>query len=1090
MKRVWLMSSILVIAAVLGAAGKALAVQARPQAGGKDPNAVFDPALFQALKYRLIGPFRGGRSTAVAGVPSQRNTFYMGATGGGVWKTTNGGESWQNVSDAYFKAASIGAIAVSESDPNVVYVGTGSACIRGNVSPGVGIYKSTDAGQSWKHVGLEDAGQIGRIRIHPQNPDLVYAAVLGHAFGPNAQRGVFRSKDGGKTWEKVLFVSDRAGAVDLALDATNPRILYASVWRAERKPWTMISGGDEGGLYKTTDGGDNWEKLAGGLPGGVVGKIGVAVSPANPNRVWALVEAEAGGVYRSDDAGKSFRLINAQRPLQDRAWYYIHIFADPQDENTVYVANTGFYKSVDGGVTYEAIPDPHGDNHDLWINPRDPQVMINSNDGGANVTFNGGKTWSTQLNQPTAEIYRLTVDDQYPYRVYGPQQDNSTISLPSRITASRYVDGPISTAEIHLQHWTAVGGCETGDVAVDPRNPNVVYAGCYGGMLTRVDKETEDLRIIMPYPQLAMGQAAQDLKYRFQWQAPVRLSPHNPDILYHASQFVHVSSDGGQSWRLLGPDLTRNDKEKQELAGGPIQYENAGVEVYGTIFAFEESRQTPGLLWAGSDDGLVHISRDGGKSWEDITPKGIPEWATVNDIELSSHDPGRAFLAVHNYRMDDFKPYVFRTNDHGKSWELLTNGRNGIPATHFVRVVREDPDRKGLLYAGTEFGMYVSFDDGSRWQSLQLNLPVTPITDLAVHQKDLVVATQGRSFWILDDLTPLHQLTERVAQANAHLFKARDAYRVAVETGVARHYSPGFRSAGGATLDSGRVGENAPAGAMIFYSFAKPSASPLTLEILDESGRVIRTFSSESGGAATAVVGGDLVGVVRKDAGASLSKKAGLNLFVWDLRSPGPDLLEGATLWAATTTGPRAVPGSYQARLKAGEWTQTQTFRVLAHPGLKTTQADYQDQFDLLVQIRDTISETHNTILRIREIRDQATELAARMKKLGHDEVVKAADSLGEKLTEVEHELIQTKGGTPIILPARLDNQFIYLYGVVANADARPTSGSYDRFKDLRTELGRQLARLQQVIDTDLASFDGLVRAKGIGPVIVGQPKL
>ena len=655
-----------------------LAGAATPAAGGA---ATVDAEHLEKLELRNIGPYRGGRVTAVAGVRADRNTFYMGSTGGGVWKTTDAGLGWSNVSDKELAAGSIGALAVAPSDANVIYAGTGSACPRGNVSPGVGVYRSTDAGDTWAHVGLADSGQIGRIRVHPRDPDVVYVAALGRIFGANEERGVFRSRDGGATWEKVLYVSDRAGAVDLAMDPANPRILYAAIWQVVRQPWTLESGGEDGGLWRSKDGGDSWEELTEGLPESNLGRIGVAVSGADSSRVWALVEAEDGGLYRSDNGGDRFRRVNTDRSFQQRAWYYTHVYADPQDRETVYVLNTGLFRSHDGGVEFEHIRVPHGDHHDLWIHPDDPKVLINGNDGGANVSWNGGDSWTGQANQPTAEMYRVTVDDRFPYWVYGCQQDNSCVAVPSRTGESG----------IDRHHWYVIGGCESGHIAVDPRDPNVIYSGCYGGQIERYDRATGVAREIMAWPQLAVGQAASDLRYRFQWNAPIRLSPHDPDVLYHASQFVHRSTDQGQSWQTISPDLSRNDADKQGSAGGEITWDNTGVEVYGTVFAFEESPHQPGLLWAGTDDGRVHLSRDNGESWSEITPRRMPEWGQVNMIELSAHGAGRAFLAVTRYRVDDFQPYVFRTDDFGASWTLLTNGDNGIPGDHFVRVVREDP---------------------------------------------------------------------------------------------------------------------------------------------------------------------------------------------------------------------------------------------------------------------------------------------------------------------------------------------------------------------------------------------------------------
>ncbi len=728
----------------------------------------YDESLYQALTWRCIGPYRGGRVTTVAGVTSLPRTFYFGASGGGVWKTTSGGRKWENVSDGYFKTGSIGAIAVAPSDPNVVYVGTGSAAPRGNVSPGIGVYKTTNGGETWTHIGLPHAGQIDRIRVHPRNPDLVYVAALGQIFGPNEQRGVYRSTNGGKQWEKILYIDDQTGIIDLDMDANDPNVLYAASWRAERKPWDFIGGPNKGGIFKTVDGGETWNKLTEGLPTSVTAKIAVTVSPADSNRLWAVVEADRGGLFRSDDAGRTWKIVNRSRALRSRAWYYTNIYADPRDKNTVYYLGEDTFISTDGGETMKKVSVPHVDNHDLWINPDHPEIMIEANDGGAVISYDGGQTWSTQLNQPTAEIYRVTVDNEFPYRIYGAQQDAGTLRIPSRTAGSG----------ITLQHWASVGGGESGHIAVRQDNPNIVYAGSHG-QITRVDLSTGLLRQVLEYPEHHLGLAARDMRYRLQWNAPIRISPHDPNVVYHASQYVHRSTNQGQSWETISPDLTRNEPEKQRAAGGPVSKDGTTVEFYNTIFAFEESAQIQGTLWAGTDDGLVHLSRDGGTNWKNITPADMPgEGATVNMIELSTHQPGRAFIAVHRYRMNDFQPYIFRTNDYGKSWDRLTNGNNGIPADHFVRVIREDHDRRGLLYAGTEFGMFISFSDGENWQSFQLNFPVTPVTDLAVHQKDLIASTQGRGFWILDDLTPLHQLNGETAAISAHLFKPRAAYRM------------------------------------------------------------------------------------------------------------------------------------------------------------------------------------------------------------------------------------------------------------------------------------------------------------------------
>ncbi len=1049
-------ASLLVLAAMASAAAGSRAEEG--------PKPAYDPKLYQALEYRNIGPYRGGRVTAVSGVAGDDDTYYMGSTGGGVWKTTDGGVTWRNVSDEAFKSASVGAIAVAGSDTNVVYAGMGSACVRGNTSPGDGVYRSTDAGRSWKHAGLGDAGQIGRIRVHPTDPDRAYAAVVGHAFGPSEQRGVFRTTDGGKSWDRVLHVSEEVGAVDLAMSPHNPRILFAATWRVVRKPWTMISGGAGSGLHRSTDGGDTWEELTEGLPEGTKGRIGVSVSGADPDRVYALVEAEEGGLFRSDDGGKSFRLINSDRNLRQRAWYYTHVYADTRDANTVYVLNVGLWRSDDGGKSLSFLRAPHGDHHDLWINPDDPRILNNGNDGGANISYNGGRSWSPQDNQPTAEMYRVAVDDGFPYRVYGCQQDNSCVSLPSRTASSG----------IARQDWHVIGGCESGHVAVDPRNTDITYSGCYGGTISRHDNGTDQDREIMAYPQLAVGQAPRDLKYRFQWNAPIRVSPHDPDVLYHASQYVHRTADEGQTWELISPDLTRNDREKQDFAGEPITRDNTGVEVYGTIFALEESAAERGALWAGSDDGRVHLSRDGGATWKEKTPKKMPEWGQVNMIELSPHDPGRAFIAVTRYKLDDFTPIIFRTDDHGETWTLLTSGGNGIPEGHFVRVVREDPVRRGLLYAGTEFGLYVSFDDGKRWQTLQLKLPVTPVTDLAIKRDDLVVATQGRSFWILDDLTPLRAMSPEIAEAPMHLFRPRDTVRFGGES----PFGPGSSQ-----------GKNPPAGVMIHYTLdAEPAEDQeLVLEILDPNGEVLRKMSSreEERRAPNAFArylppgfGGD-----RK-----LPANEGMNRYVWNLRLPDAELVDDAVLWGAAR-GPRVPPGRYQVRLTLGETIQSQEFEVTADPRLEVTRRDLERQFDLSKSIWKSLTESHALLEKIRDVEKQVDDLTRRLEKAGKgDGLEDAAKALKEKLRSIEEAIHQTKaevGQDVLNFTPRLDNQLLALMGVVESADTRPTDGSVQRFGELRSELEGHLDEMARVITGELTAFNDLVRDKRVPPVII-----
>ncbi|MEK6610998.1 MAG: glycosyl hydrolase, partial [Gemmatimonadota bacterium] len=886
----------------------------------------YDTSLFRALTWRSIGPFRGGRVTAVSGVVGQPYVYYMGATGGGVWKTTDGGMTWLPVSDAFFGAGSIGAIEVAASDPNVVFVGTGESPIRGNVSPGDGVYRSTDAGRTWSHAGLRSAGQIGAIRVHPSNPDLVYVAVLGHAFGPNPDRGVFRSRDGGTTWQKVLFRSDSAGAIDLAMDPMNPRILYAAFWQAVRRPWTMESGGPGSGLFKSTDGGDTWTEITRnpGLPRGVIGKIGVTVSHANHDRVWAIVEADSGGVFRSEDAGATWTRINEDRRLRQRAWYYSHIHADPQNNDAVYVLNTGFYRSVDGGRTYTTIATPHGDNHALWIDPHDNRRMINGNDGGANVTYNGGVTWTGQDNQPTAQFYHVTATNDFPYQVCGAQQDNSTLCTATRTTGNG----------IGRANWHTVGGCESGYIAVRPDDTNVSYAGCYGGYLERHDRRTGQDRNIMVWPDNPMGWGAADLRYRFQWTFPIVLAPQDPNTMYVGGQMVFRTTNEGQSWTAISPDLARNDPTKGQPSGGPITKDNTSVEYYGTVFTIAPSPRDSGVIWAGSDDGLVHVTRDGGASWQNVTPQGLPEWAMISLIEASPHDAATAYAAATRYKLDDFTPYIYQTADYGRSWRRITNG---IPANHFIRVVREDPARRGLLYAGGEFGVYVSLDDGGSWQSLRRNLPVVPIHDLVVTHDDLVAATHGRSFWVLDDLTPLHQLADSVARADAFLFAPRDAYRVE-----------------GGRGDTLRAGRNPPSGVVIHYSLRTRPDSAVQLEILDSAGTVIKTWSSRS-----------------RDSTARIDTTPGTNRFVWNMRYPDASTFPGLIMWGDSVHGPMAPPGSYQVRLTVGRWSRTHPFNLLKDPRVTATQADLAQQFALLIRIRDRVGAANDAVTRIRDLKTQ-----------------------------------------------------------------------------------------------------------------------
>ncbi|MDP2959502.1 MAG: hypothetical protein Q8N53_23990 [Longimicrobiales bacterium] len=1071
----------LVVLAVLASAGLP-----GPASSQSDPNTTLEPAFLSAFTYRSVGPFRGGRVTAVAGVPDEPFLFYMGSTGGGVFRTDDAGESWVNIADGQIGVGSIGAIAVAPSDPNVIYVGTGTAEPRGNTSPGNGMYRSTDKGKTWVHVGLPGAGQIGKIQVHPKDPDVVFVAALGNLFGRNAERGVFRSTDGGDTWEKVLFVNDSTGVVDIAMNPANPRIVFATAWRAQRLPWTMISGSMEGGVYRSKDGGDTWQKLSAGLPRGLFGKAGITVSPANPDRVWALIEGEdekgEGGVYRSDNGGDSWRRITGEKQLWHRPWYYMRITADPEDENTVWINNVLLYKSVDAGRQFIPVPTvPHGDSHALWINPHDTDVMVEGDDGGATVTLNGGRTWSTQRNQATAEIYRVAVDGQFPYRLYGAQQDNSTVSVPSKVSPT-----VISDFEQEYQ----VGGCESGHVAVDPRDPNIVYSGCFGGSINRYDVRTGQAREILAYPQNQMAQRIGDLRYRFQWNAPIRLSPHDPGILYHTSNHVHRSRNGGQSWEVISPDLTTDNPEHQNFAGGPITSDGTGIEVFGTIFAFEESPLEAGVLWAGSDDGKIHVTRNAGETWTDVTPRGLPANATVNSIDISRATPGRVHVAAYNYRLADPRPYLFQTNDYGQSWKLLTPGTNGIPADHFTRVVREDPERRGLLFAGTEFGLYASFDDGAHWQRFQKNLPVTPVTDLQIHQGDLVLSTQGRSFWIMDDITPLRALSTEVTARAAHLFP--------VEPAVRAFFGGGQLGAG----PTGRRAQNGPDGAYIHYSLAADVTGPLTLTITDAHGDTAATLSSEAQAGPDLGAFAALAELFGFTGGAPLLPKSkGLHRANWNLLYPQPRLPGGTVLFGSLSQ-PTAIPGAYTVTLRVGEEVQTQQLQVLPDPRGDVPAADFVAQHEFLEELGGMIEDLANRMDDLRSVRTQAKSLAGLAAGAGLQEadiqrVNSAVDSLAGKLTGIEEELQQTKSKSfydPLDYPGKLTAELAFLYNTVAGSfsgavDARPTDQAVARFGELRGQVGDVTGRLQRVLDIDLAAFNELIRSLGLEPVVLKKDR-
>ena len=1012
-----------------------------------------DPQIEQkyleGLEYRNIGPFRAGRSVAVAGHEDQPHTYYTGFTGGGVYKTTNGGNSWINISDEYFNTGSVGALVVAPSDPNVVYAGMGETCIRGNMSVGDGIYRSVDGGDTWDHIGLGDSHFIGEIVVHPKNPDILWVAAMGHVFGNNgnSERGVFKSIDGGKNWKKVLYHNDKTGAVDIEVDPTNPRILYATLWEAYRNPWEMSSGGEGSGLYKSTDSGETWENISKrpGLPKGLLGKIGVAVSPLNSDRVWAIIENENGGVFRSDDKGKTWKRINKERELRQRAWYYTHIVAGTENENEVYVLNVGFYKSTDGGSNFERIRTPHGDHHDLWISPSDGNRMVVADDGGGQTTYNGGKSWSSYHTSATAQFYQVITDDQFPYRIYGAQQDNSTVGIKSRTAGYGITE----------RDWAPVAGGESGYIAPHPTNPNITFGGSYGGYFNKFNDFTKESDRIDVWPDNPMGAGAEHLKYRFQWTFPIYISPHNSEKLYATSQYVHRSMDEGMSWQTISGDLTRNDKSKQKQSGGPITKDDTSVEYYNTIFTFAESPIEPGVLWTGADDGLIHISRDNGETWKNVTPKGMPE-GMASIIDPSAHDGGTAYLAANRYKFGDFSPMLYKTNNYGKSWKKITTG---IPEMDFTRVIREDPNKKGLLYAGTETGVYVSFNDGEEWQPLQLNLPAVPITDLSVHKrdKDLIVATQGRSFWILDDLSVLHQLQDDVKKNDYYLFQPETTYLFGNHTNV----SPGQT-----------LGENPEEGVVVFYNINDTTDKEIKLQFAEADGDVIRTFSNKED------LDGEPVeeskdfyeeeGTVQSDV---LSFKEGLNSFAWQMRYPGAEDLEGRQiLWAGSTRGPKAIPGSYTVSLIVDDEEVTaQSFDITKDPRIDVTQEDFEAQFNLHQTIITKLDTTHKTINRIREIKAELAEIKEEFED--DEEALKKADQMLDLLKDVEGELMQTKAEAfqdVLNYEIKLNNKLAALASTVGTGNGRPTKQQFEVFEDLSKKVDAQFKRIEPIMTGNL----------------------
>lgn len=1005
-----------------------------------------EDAILKSQKYRLIGPFRGGRSAAVAGSYKNKNTFYFGATGGGVWKTTDAGSNWMNISDKFF-GSSIGAVAVAPGDETVIYVGEGENTMRGNVSEGLGgMWRSDDGGKSWKNIGLKDGRHIIRVIVHPKNPDIAWVAVVGHLFGPNEERGVFKTTDGGKTWKKTLYINNQTGCSDLVMEPGNPNVFYAGMWRVMRTPHSLESGGEGSGMYKSIDGGETWTNISTkkGLPKGTWGIVGVAVAPSNTDKIFCIVENKDGGLFMSADAGETWTLMSSDNNIRQRAWYYTKVYVDPQNENKVYCPNVNFMVSTDGGRTFRSINTPHGDHHDLWIDPEDGNRMIVADDGGAQVSFDAGTNWSTYLNQPTAQVYRVSTDNAFPYRILSGQQDNTAFRIRSRT----YGAGIMAT------DMEVTAGSESGYVVADPENPDITYGGNYMGMLQRMDHRTGESRLINVWPVDNMGAGAEAAKYRFQWNYPIFFSPHNPKRLYAAGNHLFVTEDEGKSWEKISPDLTTNDKSKQASSGGPITKDNTSVEYYCTIFTTTESWVEKDLLWTGSDDGLIHVSKDGGKNWENVTPKDCPPQIMWNCVEPDPFKKGTAYFAGTRYKLDDFAPYIYKTEDYGKTWKKITSG---IPALHFTRAVRADRKRAGLLYVGTEYGMYISYDGGSNWKSLQLNLPIVPITDLTIKNNDLIVGTQGRSIYILDDLTVVQQANGTITNKNLHVFDVDPAYRM---QGGGRR----FGAAGGLR----NAGANPPNGTIINY-FLKDAtdSTKVVIEVMDKNKKTIKTFSTTS-----------------KDNKIDVNK--GMNQFVWDMNYPVAERVEGLILWNGFVGGPKAAPGQYFAKIKAGTDSAEIPFTILADPNYKITTAEHQEQFDFLVTVRDKFSEVMKGIKNIREVRQQMSDFSARAGKEMPKEIKTQIDTINKQMTAVEEALHQTKaksGQDVLNFPIRLDDKLAGLYDAASAGQSAPSKQAKEAYAELAGLIDVQLNKLKKIMTDDVGKLNQLIHAKTL-PVI------
>ena len=1018
----------------------------------------YDQSLYNSIEYRLIGPFRGGRAGTAVGVLNNPNLYYMGTAGGGVWKTQDSGSTWEPISDGYF-GGSIGAIAVSESDENIIYVGEGEQTLRGNVSSGHGMWKSTDAGETWKYIGLPKSEHISRIRIHPENPDIVYVGVIGNLWKPNTERGLYKTNDGGLTWEKILYVSDKAGIGDIVIDPNNSRIIYATTWQMKRNGYRMDSGGPDSKIFRSYDSGKTWEDISefNGLPSFPWGIVGVAISPVNSKRIWVMVEADNGGLFRSDDGGNNWEKVNSNRALRQRAWYYTRIYADTQNEDKVFVLNVSYGVSTDGGKTFTLKNAPHGDHHDLWIDPNNNMRMVMADDGGAQVSNDGGDNWSTYFNQPTAQFYRVSTDNSFPYRIYGAQQDNSTVRIKHRTSSSSITE----------RDWEPSAGGESAHLAPDPKNNDIVFGGTYKGYMMMQDHSNGQIRSVNVWPDNPAGSGAEVMKYRFNWNFPVMFSPNDPNKLYAGSNYLHVSENSGQTWKTISPDLTRNIPETIMSSGGPITQDNTGAEYYANIFAVAESKLEEGVIWVGSDDGLIHITKDGGETWENITPpkKLSPELNMINSIDPSPFKKGKAYIAATSYKFGDYTPYLYKTEDYGKSWKLITDGIN---SSYYTRVVRSDKKREGLLYAGTEWGMYISFDDGNSWSKFQLNLPVTSIRDLEVKDNDLVVATHGRSFWIIDDLTPLHQLNEYNHDDDAILFKPDLSYRMA-------------QSGGWNRPNNLLSGQNHPNGVIINYYIKELQEDDyLRIDIENKDGSIIRSFTnnqdkySQVGNNDKSIMVGnpvlsnpnDIDNALSSDNLESLSPKNGGNRLIWDMRYPGFKSFEGMVLYSSPNVGPKATPGKYNIKMTYNDMVFQEEFEIVKDPRVKISQADYQDQLEFLIDVRDEVSKANQQIIDIRSIKNNMSFILDKTKD--NNELQEMINKYLDDISVVENNIHMTKNQSrqdPLNFGIRINNRIAFLLADSQRGDYPPTDQSKEFFSQVKEELDIEVTNLKAIIE-------------------------